>query len=290
METLTPYLHQYVRGRKARGEITATTARDYLWTLSGLAESYGQRPLRMFGPAAVDRWLEQIGHLAAATRREYLSRARMFTRWLVDTGKVRADPTSHVPPVRQARHAPRTLTAEQVGDLLRALTPNRRGAAVVWLMVGCGLRCCEVARLHVEDYDPRGLTVTVTGKANHERTIPVPVEAAAAVDRYLDHVGVTAGPLIRSELVPSRGLSAKTLSTYMRGWMLAAGVKRGAYDGRSAHALRRTAASDVADRGADVRVVQEMLGHQRVETTVKHYYRRVTVQQMRDAMSGRSYE
>lgn len=286
--TLTPYLHQYVHQRRSRGEISASTASDYRWTLRSLADSYGDRPLRMFGPAAIDRWLADIAHLSDSTRREYLSRARMFCGWLVGTGKLRKDPTGHVPRIRQARRAPRTLLQGQVAQLLAA-APDDRARALIWLMVGCGCRCIETARLQVEDYDPHGRTITVVGKNSHERTIPVPDEVAQALDRYLDVTGVTAGPLIRSELCPSHGISAKTISGYMRQWMIRAGVKARPYDGRSAHALRRTAASDVADRGADIRVVQEMLGHQRAETTIRHYYRRVTMAQMRDAMGGRSY-
>ncbi len=286
IDTLTPLIVSYVQGRKARGEITATTAKDYRWTLNGLAESYGQRPLDKFGPAAIDRWLETIGHHSDATRRLYLSKVRGFCRWMVAQGKLRTDPTAHVPAVPQARRAPRTLTPEQVGALLRH-APDARARAVIWLMVGCGLRCVEVARLQVEDYD--GRTITVRGKSGHERALPVPVRVAAAVNMYLDEVGVTAGPLIRSALVPSQGLSPRTLSGYLRGWMLDAGVKARALDGRSAHALRRTCASDVADAGADLRVVQELLGHRRLETTAASYLRRVTMAQMREAMENRDY-
>lgn len=286
--TLHPYLNQYVHQRRARGEITISTAKDYRWTLRSLADSYGDRPLKMFGPAAIDRWLADIGHLANSTRREYLSRARMFCGWLLSTGKLRADPTRHVPRIRQARHAPRTLVHGQVGQLL-ASAPDDRARALIWLMVGCGCRCVEVARLQVEDYDPVGQSIMVVGKSWHERSIPVPVEVAQALNRYLESVGVTAGPLIRSQLRPSHGISAKTISGYMRRWMIDAGVKVRPYDGRSAHALRRTAASDVADRGADIRVVQAMLGHQRAETTIRHYYRAVTMTQMRSAMEGRTY-
>lgn len=287
MGTLTPLITAYAGGRHARGEISATTAQDLRWTLNGLDESYGNRPLKMFGPAAIDRWLETTGHLADATRREYLSRARTFCQWMVATGRLRTDPTSHVPPIRQARRAPRTLNEEQVGRLLRA-APDMRALAVLWLMVGCGLRCVEVARACVEDYD--GRTITVRGKGGHARTIPVPVRVAGAVDAYLDQVGVVAGPLVRSELRPSQGLSPRTLSGYVRRWMVDAGVKVMPGDGRSAHALRRTCASDVADLGADLRVVQEMLGHARLETTAAHYLRRVSMTQMRDAMEGRSYD
>lgn len=287
MDTLTPYATEYVRGRLARGEVSASTAKDYRWTLFGLTSSYGNRPVEMFGPAAIDRWLESISVFSDSTRREYLSRVRCFGQWLVATKKIRTDPTAHVPPIRQARRVPRTLQGGQVGQLLRA-APDKRATAILWLMVGLGCRCCEVSRLRVEDYDPIGLTVTLIGKAGHERTLPVPDEVAQAVGAYLDETGVTSGPLIRSELHPYRGLSPKTLSGYVRGWMVDAGVKARAGDGRSAHALRRTCASDVLDGGADIRVVQSMLGHERLETT-SVYLRRVTMEQMRGSMSGRAY-
>lgn len=288
MHTLTPYVTMYVTGRRARGEISRQTAADYRYTLDGLTESYGDRPLRMFGPAAIDRWLERIGHLSECTRRQYLSRVRGWCRWMVAQGKLRTDPTSHVPAIRQAQRAPRTLTVQEVGRLLRTV-PDPRASAVLQLMVVCGLRCVSVSRLQVEDYDPASLVLRVSAKGGGEYDIPVPVEAAKALNRYLDEVGVVAGPLVRSVLDPVRGLSPKTLSGYVRAWMRLAGVKVRPLDGRSAHGLRRTAASDVMDMSGDIRAVQAMLGHQRVETTARHYLRPVSLQQMRDAMAGRDY-
>lgn len=285
MGTLTDQISRYTRGRQQRGEITLSTMRDLRWTLHGFDESFGNRPLAQLGPAAVDRWLESIGHLAAATRREYLSRVRTFCRWLVAEGKLRTDPTAHVPRIRQSTRVPRVLEEEQVARVLRA-APDARARAVLWLMVGCGLRCCEVARLQVEDYT--GRDVIARGKNDKERVVPVPVRVAGAVNAYLEEVGVTAGPLIRSSLVPSRGLSPHTLSGYVREWMVAAGVKIRALDGRSAHALRRTCATDVAAH-ADLRVVQQMLGHTRLETTAKGYLAPVSLEAMRDAMEGRGY-
>jgi integrase/recombinase XerC len=177
---------------------------------------------------------------------------------------------------------------QEVGRLLRAV-PDPRASAVLQLMVGCGLRCVSVARLQVEDYDPASLVLRVSAKGGAEYDIPVPVEAARALNRYLDEVGSVAGPLVRSVLTPSRGLSPKTLSGYVRAWMRHAGVKVRPLDGRSAHGLRRTAASDVMDLSGDIRAVQSMLGHSRVETTARHYLRPVSMQQMRTAMAGRDY-
>jgi len=68
-----------------------------------------------------------------------------------------------------------------------------------------------------------------------------------------------------------------------------AGVKAGALDGRSAHGLRRTAASDVMDLCGDITIVQELLGHRLVSTTAEHYLRRVPIESMRAAMEGRTY-
>lgn len=99
--------------------------------------------------------------------------------------------------------------------------------------------------------------------------------------------GRIAGPLIRSH-DGSTGLNRKTISDYVGRWIRSAGIKGGKYDGRAAHALRRTAASDVMDKVGDVRIVQAMLGHVKIETTAV-YLRPVPLDQMREAMEGRNY-
>lgn len=289
MNTLTPYVTRYLRGRVDRGEIAPQTAVDHRYQLARLARSFGQRPIRQYGPAAVDRWLGSIRHYAPSTRRAHLATARGFSRWLVDQGIVDKDATAHVPPIRQPRRTPITLPTDEVARLLAAC-PDERARAVIWLMVGCGCRRVEVSRLDVEDYTPErdgGGTIRLVGKAGHERIIAVPVEAARALDTYLDARGRVAGPLIRTRT--GARLAPHTIGVYVNRWMTAAGVKTRAYDGRSPHGLRRTAASDVMDRSGDLRAVQMMLGHASIQTTAAHYLRPVTMDQLRDAMEGRPY-
>lgn len=288
--TLSPLIATYVAGRQARREITPDTADNYRVTLRTLDRSFGARPLKQFGPRAIDRWIESVGHLAASTRHQYISRVRKFCTWLLRTRRIALDPTAHVEPIEQPRRVPVTLTHAQVADLLHHVRGDRRALAVVWIMVGCAARCIEVANLRVEDYDPVGLSFVLRGKGQHERHIPVPVEVSTAVNAYLDEVGIATGPLIRSRRTPSEGLSRRTIGWYVRRWMRDAGVKARALDGRSAHGLRRTAASDVMEHTNDIRVVQELLGHAKVETTARHYLRPVTVEQMREAMAGRRYD
>jgi site-specific recombinase XerD len=289
--TLTPLIIEYTGGRRRRGELSPGAARDYRITLQLLDATFGQRPLERFGPRAIDRWLESIGDRAPETRREYLSRVKGFCRWLVAHGHISEDPTAHVPPVRVPRRVPVTLTESHVAQLLEHVAGDARGTAIVWIMVGCGARCIEVSRLLVEDYDPVGRTFILRGKAGHERVVPVPQEVASAVNRYLDEVGWQAGPLIRSkrDWDRGRGISSHTISLSVSEWLCGAGVKSRALDGRSAHGLRRTAASDVMDRTGDITIVQAMLGHSKVETTAKHYLRPTSMEKLRAGMEGRSY-
>lgn len=286
--TLTPHINEYLRGRVARGEIKARTARELTYPLDGLARSFGARPLNRFGPAAIDRWLESISRLAPGSRCQRLSTVRGFCRWMVATGRITADPTRHVPAIKQPRRIPVTFTEREVSQLIARLDTTR-ARAIAWLMVGCGCRCVEVSRLVVSDYDPAALTLVLAGKGGHQRMVPVPSQVAAALNVYLDEIGWISGPLIRSEIDLRSPLMPRTISMYMRRWMAAAGVKRGPLDGRSAHCLRRTAGSDVMDRAGDVRIVQAMLGHARIETTAKYYLRPVPLDRLREAMEGRTY-
>ncbi|HET7736438.1 MAG TPA: tyrosine-type recombinase/integrase [Nocardioidaceae bacterium] len=288
MSTLTPHTSTYITERRRRGEITQRSAKNLRYALDGLDQSLGHRPLGQLTRRAIDRWMETTGHLAPSTRRNHLAAARGFCRWMVACGLIEHDPTEGVARIPQPRSVPRAMTEADVATLWQRV-PDVRARAIVALMVGCGLRCVEVARLTVSDYDPDGGMLRVTGKAMHERELPVPGEVGAALDGYLRSVGgVMSGPLIRSTRSTAHGLSAETISTYMSRWMSEAGLKVGRWDGRSAHALRHTAASDVLDRCHDLRVVQEMLGHQHLSST-SIYLRRAGMAQLREAMEGRYY-
>lgn len=285
--TLRPHVGRYLHGRHQRGEISRRTADNLECRLHGLEVSFGNRPVNQLGRRAIERWLATIGHHSPATRRAYLSTVSVFCRWLVREGVLRSDPTADIVPVREPRSVPRALAASDVARVLAAV-PNSRGATIVWLMVGLGLRCAEVAGLELADYDPVARIVTVTGKAGHQRAVPVPAEAARQIDLYVAEVGLRAGPLIRSFNNPAVGLSGHAISVLVARWMSTAGVKHRSRDGVSAHAFRHTAASDVLDKCHDLRVVQAMLGHAHLSSTAI-YLRRANLGQIREAMEGRTY-
>lgn len=278
---------EYLTGRVRRGEIVATTLSQHRSVLAFLCVAQGLRPVEQFGRATIDRWLEGMAQLKPSTRASSWSCVIGFTRWLHSSGHIKTDPCDGMKAPRRPRTEPRALDTGAIAELLE-VCPDARARAIVWLEVGLGLRRVEVHRLRVEDWLRRDELLRVTGKGSHERTVPVIRSAAHALDAYLAEMPATVGPMIRSTTDPSRPLSLSALSHYMATWMYAAGIKHAPRDGVNGHALRHTCASDVLDECGDLRVVQELLGHQNLATTAV-YLRRAKIGAMREAMEGRDY-
>lgn len=276
---------RYLAERVKRGSLSALSARNHRSTLNRLARAHGQRALDQV-PRTVGRWLDETGHLKPSTRRSQASSVREFLRWLHHEGLC-PDYSYTLPKVRLPRTVPRALDAAKFTKLLDVL-PDSRARAVTWLMFGLGLRCIEVANLNVEDWSRYEQTIRVTGKAGHQRELPVHPVVEAALDDYLSEEPATSGPLIRSTKQPWKPLAPDTLSGQLSEWMRAAGIKRAARDGVSAHALRHSAASDLYDACHDLTVVQEFLGHRHLQTT-SVYLRRAGMGRMRDAIEQRTW-
>jgi integrase len=288
--TLYPYVGKFLHTMLARGVYRPNTAKGVRSSLCDLAAEFGRRPLNRFGPAFIDEWMDPRKRpLSDNTRRNRLSHAKSFAVWLCDTGKVKGVATREHPRIRVVTQPVVTVSPEDMVRLLDVVAGDRRGTLMVWLMFRLGLRCCEVASLRMEDYDPGAQEFTVLGKGGKRRWLPVLVEVVPALDAYLAEVGrPSSGPLIRGHYpgASHRGLAAGTVSLYMARWMRQAGITGRRYN-TSAHALRRTAASDVMESPeGDLYAVQEMLGHENIQTTTI-YLRRVSKQRLREAMSSR---
>jgi site-specific recombinase XerC len=263
----------YVADRAGRGEISALTAGHLRSRLGMLVEACpNDLDIGALDRDRVRAWQITVGALGPASRRAYLSTVRTFCAWCTQEGFMAGDPTAGLARVREPRRAPRALSAGQVARL-RLVLPDLRAEVIVALMLGCGLRCVEVSRLSLGDYDPDGRIIFVVGKRGDERLLPVPRWVAASVDTWAAYR--RAGPLI--------GLSPGALSRHVSAWMADAGIKTGPRDGISAHALRHTCASDMLDRCGNVRTVQEALGHASLATT-QRYLRRASLDQLRAAM------
>lgn len=203
---------------------------------------------------------------AVATKRGRLSQLRMFCRWAVLDGHFGQDPTLGVRSPRQPRTIPRGLPAADVAKTL-AVVPDSRGRLMCFLAVQEGLRVGEISRAEVGDIDRDEKAMLVRGKGGHQRVLPVSEETLRAVAVYLGEFPAASGPLIRSFTDPYRRIDPGYVSTLVSRWMRTAGVKKRAGDGRGAHALRHTMATDLVWSGAHLRDVQAALGHASISTT-----------------------
>ena len=213
-----------------------------------------------------------------------LSAVRSFHRFLVREGVTSRDPAVGVPHPRLPRSLPRPLPVDDVRRLLEApdaSTPaGLRDRAILELLYGSGLRISELTGLDVDDVDVESGSLRVLGKGGKEREVPLGSFASAAVGAYLTRgrpalaTGADRGAMFLNARGGrlSRQSCARSLSRYVR----LAGIDRRV----TLHTLRHSFATHLLEGGADVRVVQELLGHASVATT--QIYTLVTSQHLRE--------
>lgn len=284
---LSKLIQRYVSSRLARAELSPASAKAYAHRLDLLNRAVGHLDVGQVRRHHIERWLEQAGN-SAAYKRGLLVAAKQFFAWCVAEGLITKSPCAEVRPPRLPRYAPRSLTRDEVAAVLAAC-PDARARLTILLMVQEGMRRGEVVRLEVGDFDPHGRSFAIRGKGGRgavTRYVPVSDETVQAIDAYLAEHPARSGPLLRS-YPTGRALTPAWASRTVSEAMQAAGVKRYAYDGRSAHALRHTAALHVLEQSHDLRAVQQMLGHTSLGTT--GWYLRGDVRGIRKAMAGRRY-
>jgi integrase/recombinase XerD len=199
---------------------------------------------------------------------------RSLYRWLVREGKVQADPTAKVGTPRQPRSIPKAIPIEDIEAILEQPSVDalgRRDRAILETLYGAGLRISELVGLDVDDVDLGAGTLLVrSGKGSKSRRVPVGRLARAAIGDYLT---ITRPQLARARAMSSGGamfLNARGGRLSRQGcWKILKGYARQAGVGErvSPHTLRHSFATHMLDGGADIRVVQELLGHASLSTT-----------------------
>ena len=240
--------------------------------------------------------------LSARSSARHVSTLRSFYRYLVAEGRVKEDPVSEVRAPRIGRPLPNLLTFTEVERLLAApdaaRPEGRRDRAILYLMYATGLRVSEVVSLRLENRvenrdDPEASFLRVIGKGNKERLVPV---APVALDVLRDYAGTARTEMLgdrrsghlfvtrrgRNRPPSTRGgrdhprITRQTVWNRIVFWAREAGIRRKI----SPHALRHSFASHLLENGADLRVVQTLLGHADIATT--QIYTHVTPGRLRD--------
>jgi site-specific recombinase XerD len=281
-----------------RRDAAARTRRAYRVDLTQFAAWAHERDL---GPREVQardvrRYLAGLTerHVAASTSARKLAALRALFRSQREHGAIEQSPAELVGAPRRARTLPRVLKAREAECLLDSIPAGHplemRDRAMFELAYACGLRVEELVGLGREDFDHDGEQVRVEGKGRKTRYVPVGEQAGKAVTDYLERgrpLLVRAGDVGADTVALFLSKSGRRLGTgdvrrRLRGWTRRAGLES-AGGAIGPHALRHSFATHLLDGGADLRTIQELLGHASVSST--QIYTRVESAKLKTAYS-----
>lgn len=287
-------LADYERHLLSERDLTAHTVRAYLGDIAGLLDHAAR--LGIDDPADLDlralrSWLakqQTTGHSRTTLARRATA-ARVFTAWLARTGRSSYDVGASLGSPKARRTLPAVLRVDEAGELIRAATERAddgspvglRDVAMLELLYATGIRVGELVGLDVDDLDDARRVARVLGKGRKERTVPYGGPAARALDAWL----------VRGR--PQLAVSGSGAALFL-------GARGGRIDQRAVrtlvhrriadvpgapdigpHGLRHTAATHLLEGGADLRSVQELLGHASLATT--QLYTHVSTDRLRRA-------
>jgi integrase/recombinase XerC len=265
------------------------TCRAYRTDLTTLAE-HAQR-MRRAEPADLDlsvlrSWLAAMRSRGASpsTMNRRASAVRTFCAWAARRGVLASDVAARLETPRRPRTLPRVLQADQAHAVFAEPTSSEdpialRDRLVVEVLYGSALRVSELCGLDIDDVDPARRLLRVIGKGDRERRVPYGVPAQRALERWLASgrpmlLGPTSGPAL---LLGARG-GRLDPRTARRAVHAALGGTPGVPD-LAPHGLRHSAATHMLEQGADLRSIQELLGHATLATT--QLYTHVTAERLR---------
>lgn len=262
--------------------LSPATARAYRSDLADLTASAGDLPLGLIDLEHLREWLWQATQRgdARATIARRTAAARSFFAWATEHSLIDADPSLRLVAPKRGRTLPKVATAVTMTEMLDALAATAsdgdpidlRDHAVLELLYAAALRVSELCGLDIDDLDRDRATARVIGKGSKERVVPFGAPAARALDAYLargrptllarrDDAALPPGPAL---FLGARGGRLGTRAAYD---LVARRLGPAVGGTVGPHALRHSGATHLLDGGADLRTVQEMLGHASLGTT-----------------------
>lgn len=251
---------------------------------------------RLITSASADTIRAFLVHLgeqaySAATMARKIATLRSFYKWAERRGLADANPMTLIRTPRQSKRLPKAITVEQVERLLAAPDQNDvlglRDRAMLETLYSTGIRVSELVGLEFDDADLAGEALKVRGKGKKERIVPLGSHALSAIMRYVDRMradprfnGIWGDGRARRPLFVNKHggrLSSRSVRRKLDKYLKQVGLDPTI----SPHTLRHSFATHLLDNGADLRSVQELLGHQSLSTT--QVYTHLTTQRMQNA-------
>lgn len=273
-----PYLQSFRNYLKLERSLSANSIEAYLGDLNKLFqyfESAGQTP-QVKDISSTDlkhfiSWINDLGMLPS-TQARVISGLKSFFSFLMLEEVISIDPSSLLETPRLARHLPDTLDIQEINgmiDMIDASKPEgMRNKAIIETLYGCGLRVSELLDLKISDVFEENEFIRVMGKGNKERLVPIGITALKYINIYLQeirvHIPIKKG--FENYIFLNRGgtrLSRISVFNIVKALAMNSGLSKSI----SPHTFRHSFATHLIEGGADLRAVQEMLGHSSITTT-----------------------
>lgn len=252
---------------KVERGLSPNTVKAYTADIEGFYEFLRHRgvPLRDASSSDISDYIISVSdYLSKRSQARLLSSLNSFFDYLVSEGERKDNPSSAVDSPKLGKYLPVVLSVEEVRAILKA-APNERDRAILKVLYGCGLRVSEVCTLKISEVYLKDMFVKVMGKGSKERLVPMAPSTASAI---MDYLSVRPESDAGCEDVLflnrfGRALSRVAVFKMVKSVALVAGVDKNL----SPHTFRHSFATHLIENGADLRVVQEMLGHESILTT-----------------------
>ena len=247
--------------------MSPNTVASYCHDVEEFLEFYGGNP-RDVKPGDITSYLgRKTDHgISKRSSARLLSSLRSFFSWCVEEGEIKVNPCDRVESPKLGKYLPEVLSVEEVTAILESVPLGHRDRAILEVLYGCGLRVSEVSSLKMSHVYMDDGFVSVIGKGNKQRLVPLGEMAADAIKAYLPARPVPAAPVYDDYLFLNKfgkPLSRVSIFNMVKTQAMAAGVNKEI----SPHTFRHSFATHLIENGADLRIVQEMLGHESILTT-----------------------
>lgn len=252
---------------KVERGLSPNTVKAYTADIEGFYEFLRHRgvTLRDASSSDISDYIISVSdYLSKRSQARLLSSLNSFFDYLVSEGERKDNPSSAVDSPKLGKYLPVVLSVEEVRAILKA-APNERDRAILEVLYGCGLRVSEVCSLKISEVYLKDMFVKVMGKGSKERLVPMAPSTASDI---MDYLSVRPESDAGCEDVLflnrfGRALSRVAVFKMVKSVALVAGVDKNL----SPHTFRHSFATHLIENGADLRVVQEMLGHESILTT-----------------------
>ena len=269
MERNTRLFKDYAYYLKIERSLSPNTVAGYCSDVSLVLEESGLEPEAVRAADIIDYLSARSDALSKRSQARLLSALRSFFDWMILEGAVKKNPCDGVDAPKIGRYLPEVLSVQEVDDIISSVdtsTPTGlRDRAILEVLYGCGLRVSEAVNLKISDIFSKEGFLRIVGKGDKERIVPLGEMAAEALDAWF---GARTEPCKGFEDTVflnrfGRSLSRVSMFNMVKKQALAAGVTKEI----SPHTFRHSFATHLVENGADLRAVQEMLGHESILTT-----------------------